>query len=107
MRKKRIPWTKEEDNILIEAVKKSPYNKAKAFRAASEELLLRDYDSCSNRWYRHLSNPENPHYVKLFTTVSNNALQLENRVVSRDNTPISPKIIKETFWKRIKRILGF
>lgn len=51
----RTKWTKEEDEILVQAIEANPHNKAKAFREAAEKVNHSE-KCCSSRWYKVLSN---------------------------------------------------
>ena len=55
-KKKPIPYTKEEDAVIIKYVTLYPTNLRQAFRLAAQELKSRDADSCMARWYSYLKN---------------------------------------------------
>ena len=38
MAETRTRWTKEEDEILVQAIKANPHNKAQAFKIAAEKV---------------------------------------------------------------------
>lgn len=48
----RTKWTKEEDEILVQAIKANPHNKAKAFREVAEKVNHSEI-CCSGRWYKY------------------------------------------------------
>lgn len=98
-------WTKEEDDILVQAIKANPHNKTAAFRAASKEFN-HDARSCSNRWYQVLSNPESKHYVGCMFTMIGVASRLDNRSTNREGVHITPVKNKKSLWSKIKTLLG-
>lgn len=102
---KRTRWTKEEDEILVQAIKASPHNKSKAFVSVSEKLN-RKPSSCSTRWYGHLSNPESKDYVGCMFTMIGIASRLDNRTTNREDTKITPIKTKRGIWAKIKELLG-
>ena len=102
----RTKWTKEEDEILVQAIKANPHNKAEAFRYAATKLENRDAKSCSNRWYMQLSNPESKHYVGCMFTMIGVTSKLDNRTVNRDKVHITPTKIKKGLWAKVKALLG-
>lgn len=101
----RTKWTKEEDEILVQAVKANPYNKSEAFRAASKKVNHNEV-SCSSRWYTHLSNPESKHYVGCMFTMIGVASRFDNRTSNREGTHVTPVKIKRSLWSKIKALLG-
>lgn len=101
----RTRWTNEEDEILVQAVKANPHNKAQAFREASNKLG-RNPKCCSNRWYMQLSNPESSHYVGCLFTLVGVSSKLDNRTVNRENVHITPTKTKKGLWAKVKALLG-
>lgn len=102
---KRVKWTKEEDEILVQAIKANPHNKQEAFRKASEEIG-RSAKCCSNRWYQALSNPEHKAYVGCIVTMISRASNLDNRTINRDYTHITSKKTKKNLWAKVKALFG-
>ena len=101
----RVRWTKEEDKILVQAIKANPHNKAKAFKQVAKKVNHNE-KSCSKRWYSYLSNPESKHYVGcLFTMVGHHA-HYNNRTNYTKRSIISPTKQKPTIWTKIKQFLG-
>jgi hypothetical protein len=98
-------WTKQEDKILVQAIKANPQNKAKAFRIASSKVN-RSVSACTFRWYYFLSNPESKYYVGCMFTLLGHTSKLENRVVNKVNSKITPEPIKKSIWTKIKNILN-
>lgn len=105
MANKYARWTKEEDEILVQAIQDNPHNKAQAFRTTSIRLN-RDIKSCSNRWYQALSNPESRHYVGCMFTLIGVSSHLDNRTTNRENARIIPSKTNKSIWSKIKRLLG-
>lgn len=105
MKSTRKRWTKEEDEILVQAIKANPHNKSEAFRLASIELTDRDETSCSNRWYKCLSNEYSKHYVGSLFTMIGHYSRLENRTINRENALITPTKNPRGLWAKIKLLL--
>lgn len=105
MAETRTRWTKEEDEILVQAVEANPHNKSQAFREASEKVG-RSVKCCSNRWYQALSNPTSKHYVGCMFTMVGAASKLDNRTVNRDGAHITPTKTPKGLWSKIKKLLG-
>lgn len=101
----RTKWTKEEDEILVQAIKANPHNKAKAFREAAEKVNHSE-KCCSGRWYKVLSNPEHKKYVGCMFTMIGVASKLDNRTVNRDKVHITPTKTKKGLWAKVKALLG-
>lgn len=105
MKTTRNKWTKEEDEILVQAVKANPHNKTQAFRETALKVNHSIY-CCSNRWYGILSNPNNKNYVGCcFAMVGNNS-KLGNRTVNRQGVHVKPTKSSLTIWSKIKKLLG-
>lgn len=96
----RRKFTKEEDNIIIAAVKKNPQNIAKVFRELSV-TLHRSTDSLRVRYYKYLAkDPEN----KLFFLLSPNK-RYRNYKVQRKEMKDKPERSTKSKWQRIIAIL--
>lgn len=102
---KRTRWTKEEDEILVQAIKANPHNKAKAFREVSEKVG-RNPKCCSSRWYQSLSNPHSKHYVGCMFTMIGVHTRYDNRTINRDKAHITPTKNKRGLWAKVKALLG-
>lgn len=101
----RKSWTKEEDEILVQAIKANPHNKAKAFKEVAEKVN-HNINSCSTRWYRVLSNPENKKYVGTLCTLVGNKSKFDNRSVYREKSHTKPQKQKGNLWSKIKSLLN-
>lgn len=53
-----VPFTEEQDNIIISCVKKSPLNISAALKKASK-LTKKHYFNCADRWYKTLRHRKN------------------------------------------------
>lgn len=101
----RTKWTKEEDEILVQAIKANPHNKAKAFREVAEKVNHSE-KCCSGRWYKILSNPKHKKYVGCMFTMIGITSKLDNRTVNRDKVHITPTKTKKGLWAKVKALLG-
>lgn len=102
---KRTEWTKEEDEILVQAIIANPHNKAQVFREVSSKIN-RSANSCGLRWYTKLSNPESKYYVGCLFTMIGVTSRLDNRTVNKEKANITPKKNKRGIWTKIKALLG-
>lgn len=98
-------WTKKEDEILVQAIKANPHNKAEAFRSVAIKID-RTESAISFRWYNYLSNPESKHYVGCIFTMIGHATKMDNRTINREHTHITPKPMKKRLWSKIKKLLN-
>lgn len=99
-------WTKEEDEILVQAIKANPHNKIKAIREVLPKLNDRTESAAAYRWYQVLSNPENKQYVGSIYTMVGYGTKYVNRTVNREKVHVKPQKSSKTIWSRIKKILG-
>lgn len=102
----RTKWTKEEDEILVQAIEANPHNRAQAFREAAAKLGNRDETSCSNRWYGVLGNPKHKKYVGCMFTMVGVTSKLDNRTSNREGVHITPTKTKKSLWTKIKALLS-
>ena len=94
-------WTKEEEEILVQAVKANPHNLAKAFKEAAEKIG-RTEESVKFRWYDKVKKAS-----LCFVTISPNK-QLKNgknynSELGHTNTPTKTS---KTLWERIKTLFN-
>ena len=101
----RTKWTKEEDEILVQAIKANPHNKTQAFKAAASKVNHSEA-SCASRWYVRLSNPNNKNYVGCMFTMVGAASKLDNRTINREGVHITPTKTKKGLWAKVKALLG-
>lgn len=95
-------WTKEEEEILVQAVKANPHNLSKVFREVAEQLG-RTEGSVGIRWYGKLKKDS-----LCFVTISSNN-QLKNgknydAELGHTNTPTKTS---KTLWEKIKTLFNW
>lgn len=99
-------WTKEEDKILVRAIKANPHNKAEAIRKVLHKLNNRTKLAAEARWYKILSNPEHKKYVGCLFTMIGYRSRYDNRSVNKKKSYWVPEKSTESIWNKIKRLLG-
>lgn len=104
MERKR--WTSEENNILIEEVKRNFDNLSEAFRITSIRLN-RSINAVSCHWYQHLSNPESKSYIggSCFIGVSIEK-RYKNRKICTKKSKQVPEPHKKSLWRKLLKLLG-
>lgn len=93
-------WTKQEDRVLLNQVRKNPNNLKEAFRKTANILERRDWLSCSKRWYTKYANcPIENIEAICFTTLSSKTMSVNSKNKSKKT-----KIYKtnNNLWKKIK-----
>lgn len=94
-------WTKEEEEILVQAIQANPHNISEALRTVSN-TINRSLNACYFRWYKVLSPKNNPTKIGIsFVSIGPNTIYK-----NRKNSGVSmvqPE--KSTLWSRIKRLL--
>ena len=93
-------YTSEEDEIIIEAIKKNPQNLDKTFRELSN-TMDRSYDSIRVHYYEKIARNQ---HNKLFLTLSPKKRHT-NYKVFRKGMKIAPKKNNKSKWRRILDIL--
>ena len=94
-------WTKEEEEILVQAIQANPHNISEALRTASA-TINRSFNACQFHWYAVLSPKNKPNKIGIsFVSVGSNTIY-KNRKNSGTST-VQPE--KSTIWSRIKRLL--
>ena len=94
-------WTKEEEEILVQAISANPHNLSEALRTASN-TINRSFKACQFHWYEVLSPKNNPNKIGIsFVSIGPNTIY-KNRKNSGVST-VQPE--KSTIWSRIKRLL--
>ena len=91
-------WTKEEKEILVQAVKANPHNLYKAFRQVSVELD-RSFRAVAHQWYRKVR-----HSSKCFITISSKKQMINGKNYKSGNSN-SPVATIKTLWKKLKDLL--
>ena len=94
-------WTKEEEEILVQAISANPHNLSAAIRTASN-TINRSFKACQLHWSIVLSPKNKPNKIGIsFVSVGPNTIYK-----NRKNSGVSmvqPE--KSTIWSRIKRLL--
>ena len=94
-------WTKEEEEILVQAIQANPHNISEALRTVSA-TINRSFNACQIHWYSVLSPKNKPNKMGIsFVSVGSNTVY-KNRKNSGTST-VQPE--KSTIWSRIKRLL--
>ncbi len=94
-------WTKEEEEILVQAIAANPHNLSEALRTASN-TINRSFSACQFHWYVVLSPKDKPSKMGIsFVSIGPNTVY-KNRKNS-GTSMIQPE--KSTIWSRIKRLL--
>ena len=94
-------WTKEEEEILVQAIQANPHNISEALRTASA-TINRSFKACQFHWYGVLSPKNKPNKIGIsFVSIGPNTVY-KNRKNSGTST-IQPE--KSTTWSKIKRLL--
>lgn len=92
-------WTKEEEEILVQAVKANPHNLEEAFRKVAKEtdrttLAIRD------KWYRKIK-----HNSKCFITISSEKQMINGKNYTSRNSS-SPVATIKTLWEKLKNLIN-
>lgn len=95
-------WTKQEDRVLLNQIRKNPNNLREAFRKTANILERRDWLSCSKRWYSKYSNcPIENIEAICFTTLSSKTMTINNK-----NSKKAKKYkTNKNLWDKIKGFL--
>ena len=94
-------WTKEEEEILVQAISANPHNLSEALRTVST-TINRSFNACQFHWYGVLSPKNKPNKMGIsFVSIGPNTVY-KNRKNSGTST-VQPE--KSTIWSRIKRLL--
>lgn len=94
-------WTKEEDEILVQAISARPQNLSKCFIAAAEQIG-RTAKAAEFRWYKYVKFTFAGRKAML-TIGPKTAFSGKNEL---DNSKVRPiKVRQNSFWRRILTIL--
>lgn len=95
-------WTKEEEKILVQAVKANPHNLSKAFREVAEKLG-RTERAISGQWYTKTRVNS-----LCFVTVSQGKEFKNGKNYVPDCGHVnSPTPSSKTLWEKLKVLLGW
>ncbi len=99
----RKRWTKEEEEILVQAITANPHNISKACKYASTKLEGRTEKACSFHWYNVLAPADNPTKLGIsFISVGSKTI-CKNR---KNSNMIVANPEKTTLWVKIKKLLN-
>lgn len=102
-------WTKEEEDILVQAIKANPHNLQQCFREVSAKID-RTVGSCSIHWYTVLGNPEHKKYVGTLFVHLGRKSNLVDRKLNYTTVSWSTKSTtvkhKVSIWNKILKLLG-
>mgnify|MGYP000012494632 FL=1 len=96
----RNKFTSEEDNLIVDRIRKNPYNLKARFEEIADELGTHSAVSVQRRYYKQLK-------TVCFVSIGTDS-HLVNRKITRGGakaTKTSPVPNKEAKWKRIIRII--
>ena len=96
----RNKFTSEEDNLIVDRIRKNPYNLQARFQETAEESGTHPAVSVQRRYYKQLK-------TVCFVSIGTDS-HLVNRKITREGagaTKTNPVPDKESKWKRIIRII--
>lgn len=99
----RRKWTKEEEEILVQAISANPHNIKEACRYAATKLEGRTSDACYKHWYLKVAPASNPTKLGISFLAVGPKSVYKNRKNS-GNTFVKPE--KNTLWMKIKKFIG-
>lgn len=76
--KKSLPWTPEEDQILIENIGRNPLNLRMCFITTST-LIRRSPSACASRWYGTLAKSNQKEHTAILTMGRHTAVRNRKR----------------------------
>lgn len=106
--KKRKKWTKEEEDILVQAIKANPHNLQQCFREVSQKVNHSEGSICKH-WYAILANPEHKKYVgTAFLVIGRKTYnQVRKNVYTNIGYATTVKTTKKlSLWSKAKKLLG-
>lgn len=93
-------WTKKDEKVLLNQVRKNPNNLAKAFRNTSR-LLGRSTKACQDRWYTKFSNcPIDNIEAICFTTLSSKTMTINSK-----NSKKVKNYKTKSIWEKLKEFI--
>lgn len=95
-------WTKEEEEILVQAVKANPHNLSKAFREVAEKLGKTE-SAVSKQWY----NNTRVNSVCFVIVSQGKKFKNGKNYVPNCGHVKSPTSSNKTLWKKLKALLGW
>lgn len=98
---KKTKWTKEEENILVQAIESYPHNIKEACRQTAIKIN-RTPIACELHWYQVIAPANNLNKKGVSFLIVGPKTIYKNRKNSRNST-IKPK--KSTLWTKIKKFI--
>lgn len=98
---KRRKWTTEEEQVLIDQIKKSANNLQEAFRKTSK-LIGRTEGACVYHWYAILSKRKDPSVC--FVTVGHKTKNVNRKNVA-SNTSDNTEKTTVSWWRKFLNLL--
>jgi aspartyl aminopeptidase len=100
--KRKNGWTKEEEEILVQAIKANPQNLREAFREVAIKLD-RSVDAVKQRWYTKTRLTS----VCFITVSQETKFKNGKHFVPNSGHVNSPDTSNKPLWARIKALLGW
>lgn len=98
----RKRWTKEEEEILVQAITANPHNIAEACKRASVELG-RTWEACVAHWYKSIAPATNPTKMGItFMAIGSKSIYKNRKNSGKALT--NPE--RTTLWTKIKKFIG-
>lgn len=95
----RKRWTKEEEEILVQAVKANPHNLEEAFRNVAKKID-RTTEAVHQKWYKKMK-----HTSRCFITISAEK-QMVNGKNHTNRSNSSPVATIKTLWEKLKNLIN-
>ena len=92
-------WTKEEEEILVQAVKANPHNLEEAFRKVAKQTG-RTAKAIHHRWYRKMK-----HNSRCFITISSEKQMINGKNYTSRNSS-SPVTTIKILWEKLKNLIN-
>jgi hypothetical protein len=89
-------WTKEEEEILVQAIKANPHNLEKAFKIVAEEIG-RTKAAVHIKWYADVKSKS-----LCFTTISEHKMLKNGKCIP--NNSIKPLEAPVSLWQKLKNL---
>ncbi len=89
----RKPWSVEEENIVLNNVKKFPDNLRESFRLSEKELEDRNLKSIEQKYYQSI-RAKHPHIISIGSAIGFTGKNVKNRANKSDSqeTPLTSKL---------------
>lgn len=98
----RKRWTKEEEEILVQAVKANPHNLSKAFREVAAQLD-RTEAAVSRQWY----TKTRLNSICFVTVSQGTEFKNGKNYVPMSGHTNTPSASNKTLWGKLKALLGW